>query len=856
MKKTVLFLLLFLGIAVSAQVANPAVSLFQCDDDNDGIAAFDLTVNNSVILGGQNPADFTVTYYGTLAGAEVGVGEIDTNVLYQNIIVNTQTIYVRVEENATGNYVANTTFTLNVISSPVLPSDPLIYAQCEEQPNITDGLVVFDLPSYESTFLYTEIIAAGGNTADYTSTYYTGLLASGDPDPISIIANPSAYINVITPDEVIYVFVVNTNTGCRTAKAITLHVNLVPTANYTPVFVCDDDDYNTVSDGFFTFNLVDYIPNITGGETGLDVAFYTTFSDAENGSGVSFINDPTAYGNTVNPQAIFARVESPTVGCYAVSIVKLHVNPNPTPLSTPYIIASLGNNGVMEQCDGNVDGSGAIAEQQAIFDVTQWETQIINGEVGVSAWYYTSLNDAEAGVNQIITPTAYVNISNPQTIYMRVTNDGTGIDFDDGTGCFTIVAFEIYVPVPEVMVVADKDILCIDQNGVPLASVSLPLLTATAGPAPSVVYDYQWAFNGNDIPGAINQTYSVTQEGDYTVTVSGPTDFDCINVSTPQTIGVSGVPDGFNVSVTSSPCDASQIITASVTSTIPGLVFWYSLDNGQPTTNGTFTDVSDGIHTVTITDGENCWTNSIPVEVLECELAQDNLTVETVSETCVGLDNGMVQITTNEAYTYEVNMSLNGNAIAVSPNTFTDVISIPNLGSGTYYICVTAIEVNATQCYDVYVESVENLVGFSGRIGNVYSLELTGSKHYNVAINDVVTEINVATTTEVITFEHELSAEVTAVKVTTDKECQGRFEETVLLDAAKLVMYPNPVVNEIYFSTNTELSSVVVYDMSGKVVLQKTNNANAINVSELSIGLYFIKATSGTTVFTSKFIKK
>jgi len=69
-------------------------------------------------------------------------------------------------------------------------------------------------------------------------------------------------------------------------------------------------------------------------------------------------------------------------------------------------------------------------------------------------------------------------------------------------------------------------------------------------------------------------------------------------------------------------------------------------------------------------------------------------------------------------------------------------------------------------------------------------------------------------------------------------------------------MYPNPAVNEIHFSTNTELSSVVVYDMSGKVVLQKTNNTNAINVSELAIGLYFIKATSGTTVFTSKFIKK
>jgi len=340
----------------------------------------------------------------------------------------------------------------------------------------------------------------------------------------------------------------------------------------------------------------------------------------------------------------------------------------------------------MTGCEGYVYGQGAI------FDLTQWEFNILQGngpgpESGVSVSYYTSFNDAEAGMNAIVAPTTYQNTSSPQTIYMRVTNDGTGIiPPTSGTGCYTIVEFDI--------------------------------------------------------------------------------------------------------------------------------------------------------------------------ELGGCELPQDNLTVETISETCVGLDNGIIQITANEAYTYEVTMSLNGNAITVSPNTFTDVISIPNLASGTYYVCVTATEVNVTQCYDVYVEAVENLVGFSGRIGNTYTLELTGSKYYNVAVNGVDTEINVATTTEVISFEHELTTEVTTVKVTTDKECQGRFEETVLLDAAKLVMYPNPAVNEIRFSTNTELSSVVVYDMSGKVVLQKTNNTNAINVSELAIGLYFIKATSGTTVFTSKFIKK
>ena len=884
MKKILLFVLLLMGVAVTAQVANTPPDLNLCDQGTiDGIETFDLTANDAPILGGQNPADFTVTYHLSVIDAQNNTNALPTN--YVNIS-NPQTVYVRVTETATGNYDA-TSFNLNVVTapnafpftnpliscdidndtfgffdlttivsdltggisgvdvgffeteaeadqgvgaidisviyenidtdgdgigetqtiyavlsvngldcttivpvnllvidSPVLPSDSLIYAQCEETPNITDGLLVFDLVSYEQYFLYEEIIvAAGGDvtvTNQYTATYYTQLDAFENPDPASIIGVPNAFENQTTPDQVIYVEVTHTGwdtvpgTGCSTVKEITLHVALLPTANYTSIEVCDDTDGATIPDGIVVFNLEDYNANITGGATDVDVSFYLSQADAEAGIGTGFISDPTAYTNTVNPQIIFARVYSLTTECYAIAIVNLHVNPDPTPLSTADIAATLGNNGVMEECDGNVDGTGAIAEQQAIFDVTHWEPVILNGEIGVSTSYYNSYDDAEVGINQFANPTTYTNISNPQTIYIRVTNDGTGIfPPTNGTGCYTIVEFQIYVPVPEVTVTGDTT-LVIDENGNPISDV---LLTATAGPSNPAAYDYQWALNGVDIPLATGMTYVVTEGGEYTVTVSGPIDFDCINTAT---------------------------------------------------------------HVVDVV--------TIP---------QDNLTVETISESCVGLDNGMIQITANEAYTYEVSMSLNGNAITVSPNTFTDVISIPNLASGTYYVCVTATEVNATQCYDVYVEAVENLVGFSGRMGNTYTLELKGSKYYNVAVNGVVTEITAVTTTEVVTFEYELSAEVTTVTVITDKECQGRFEETVLLDAAKLIMYPNPAVNEIRFSINTELSSVVVYDISGKVVLdKKAMNNNSINVAELDAGWYFVKAISGANVFTSKFIKK
>jgi hypothetical protein len=44
-----------------------------CDDDGDGLAEFDLTLNDPFVLGTQDPIDFApITYYESLADAEAG----------------------------------------------------------------------------------------------------------------------------------------------------------------------------------------------------------------------------------------------------------------------------------------------------------------------------------------------------------------------------------------------------------------------------------------------------------------------------------------------------------------------------------------------------------------------------------------------------------------------------------------------------------------------------------------------------------------------------------------------------------------------------------------------------------------
>ena len=599
-------------ITVMSIETNPPTPLAECDDDNDGFYYF--TLHNSVTLNEitNGAVNVVVAFYETLAEANQGIVGAQLTSPYFNINAYDQTVFARVDINTIDCYKI-VELELKVIDSPELPINDLVYDLCEDVGS-TDGFVVFDLPSYETTDLLAVIIANGGNVSNYTTNYYTALDASGNPDPTTIIANPNAYQNTTTPNQIIYASVIDNTTSCEAVKPITLQVNLLPIANYTPVEVCDDDTDN----GFYTFNLLNYMQIITNGATNVEVSFYEVLAEAEAGSGTSLIVDPENFTNSINPQSIFARVFNPETGCYAIAILKLHVNPNPTPLSTADITSNIG---VMMACDGNVDGSGSIGEQVAEFNLTQWETQILTGtgpsiELGVSANYYTSIDDAAAGINVITTPIAYTNIANPQTIYISVENDGTGINpVTNGTGCYTIVSFEIFVPVPEVTI-SGSDVLCVDENGVPLTTTPLPVLTAAAGPDPAASYNYQWALNGVVIIGATNQSLTITQAGEYTFTVSGPTDFDCLNFAS-QTIIASGVPDNFNANVTTNAFSNSHQIVAVATSNIPSIIFWYSLDDTGPTTNGIFDNVSPGIHTVTITDGKDCWKDVIEVLIID-----------------------------------------------------------------------------------------------------------------------------------------------------------------------------------------------------------------------------------------------
>jgi hypothetical protein len=177
-----------------------------------------------------------------------------------------------------------------------------------------------------------------------------------------------------------------------------------------PLVICDVD-----GTGYGFFDLNSAIPQIIGGNPTLIVTFHGTLSDAEGG--YNPVTNP--YQNTTNPETLYVRVEDPITGCYVILTLDLIVNPQPDMDQMPDDLFS--NN-----------GTGGIAT----FDLTVNESLML-GTQNPADFEFTYFESYPTNPIIITDPTAYQNISNPQTIYVTMG--------DLNTDCFAEADFEIEV---------------------------------------------------------------------------------------------------------------------------------------------------------------------------------------------------------------------------------------------------------------------------------------------------------------------------------------------------------------------------------------------------------------------------
>ncbi len=143
-------------------IANSITNYFQCDDlSNDGIGQFDFTTMNSIVLGNQNPINFSISYHLNQNDANINAGALPLN--YQNTN-NPQTIFVRVENNQNNNCFAITSFQIGLYELPIA-NQPQNLITCDDQGN--NGIEIFDLSTQ------TPIILGSQLATDFNITYHT-----------------------------------------------------------------------------------------------------------------------------------------------------------------------------------------------------------------------------------------------------------------------------------------------------------------------------------------------------------------------------------------------------------------------------------------------------------------------------------------------------------------------------------------------------------------------------------------------------------------------------------------------------------------------------------------------------------
>lgn len=172
---------------------------YACDNSGLGFATFDLTQNNSEVLAGQNPDDFTIAYFETMLDAENNANAISNPEAYANIDSNIQTIYARLSGNL---YESHDVVSFDIVAAP----QPLAG---EPQPVIVldddiDGLAIVNLTTEEA------VILDGLDPESFEITYYTSEMNAHSGAPS--ISVPEAHF---TASATLYFRLENIESGCH-----------------------------------------------------------------------------------------------------------------------------------------------------------------------------------------------------------------------------------------------------------------------------------------------------------------------------------------------------------------------------------------------------------------------------------------------------------------------------------------------------------------------------------------------------------------------------------------------------------------------------------------------------------------
>lgn len=379
-----------------------------CDNDNtpNSITEIDLSEQTNTITKGNT--DLTVTYHENPTHAEFGINPLP--LLYTNTNPS-EILYVRIVNTTTGCVNStDITLTINVINGNTQINRSTQYIDACDADH--DGFATFNLTQVLNNVL-------NGATGFLPPTYHdTFENAESGENPIQ---NPQSFANSNPEEQVIYLRLVDSITGCYAIIPIEIHTNLLLTATTLPsaFSFCDQD-----GDGNVEINLNDIETIIANTLPNINITFYASENDRNNNLSAIDPNVPFNITDSA-PTRLYITIENDS--CTEIAEISLLVNS----------VITFEPVNPISYCDTDDDGI-AMVDFQTFNDI------ITGGNADFSVSYFTDFDLANNITNQL--PQFYNTGSN--TFYARIENNITR--------CYTINSFEInIIPAPSVMSISD-----------------------------------------------------------------------------------------------------------------------------------------------------------------------------------------------------------------------------------------------------------------------------------------------------------------------------------------------------------------------------------------------------------------
>ena len=402
-QKLLLFLTAFLisHSVFSQTYANTPPNIFQCNNE-----VFDLTLQIPIILGSQDPTEFSVAFFLTLPDAVANVNEITNTFFFTGM--QQQIIFARVTSNSDQTF-ATTSFQITWSSSwipelnDVTVCDVYFLPQLESGeyftgPNRTGTELFPNDAITSSTMLYihssnescteetsfTITVNPSPNITEmenvYSCTPYTlPMLIEGDyytePDQTGVMLDAGTIISQTTT-----LYIAAGFGFCTAEQPFFVSIGNPVVSTPSQLVVCSDLN-------FAEFNLQSKVPELTVNAPTSLVTFHQSLTDAMTGANP--VNADSYFNFVPLLQTIYVRVENPNGGCFSTTTLELVIVPCTQNTITGTIRLDSNNTG----CDST--------------DPAAANLQVSNTNNGVTTFAFTdtmgnyTFTNAQVGTNVI-----------------------------------------------------------------------------------------------------------------------------------------------------------------------------------------------------------------------------------------------------------------------------------------------------------------------------------------------------------------------------------------------------------------------------------------------------------------------